>query len=58
VKTGVGPDSTLGVNAAAVAQQWPVNGVPNAKPFLMANFIRMLGGEYFFAPSPAFLKSL
>jgi deferrochelatase/peroxidase EfeB len=58
VKTGVGPDATLGVNAAAVAQQWPVNGVPNAKPFLMANFIRMLGGEYFFAPSPAFLKSL
>jgi len=58
VKTGVGPDATLGVNAGAVAQQWPVNGVPNAKPFLMANFIRMRGGEYFFAPSPSFLKSL
>jgi deferrochelatase/peroxidase EfeB len=58
VKTGVGPDATLGVNAAPAAQQWPVDGVPGGKPFLMANFIRMLGGEYFFAPSPAFLKSL
>ena len=52
VKPGVGPDATLGVNAAPTTQQWPVNGVPNAKPFLMANFIRMRGGEYFFAPKP------
>jgi hypothetical protein len=28
-----------------------------AKEFLMSNFIDMLGGEYFFAPSPAFLKT-
>lgn len=58
VNQGTGPDSVLGVNAAPVPQQWPVGGTPAAKPFLMANFITMLGGEYFFAPSPAFLASL
>jgi deferrochelatase/peroxidase EfeB len=58
VKTGVGPDPVLGVSAAPMPQLWPVNGVPNAKPFLMKNFITMLGGEYFFAPSPAFLAAL
>jgi deferrochelatase/peroxidase EfeB len=58
VNQGTGPDAVLGVNAAATAQQWPVNGVSAAKPFLMSNFITMLGGEYFFAPSPAFLASL
>jgi hypothetical protein len=31
---------------------------PAAKEFLMSNFIDMLSGEYFFAPSPAFLASL
>jgi Dyp-type peroxidase family len=58
VKQDVGPDATLGVNAAATPQQWPANETPAAKAFLMSNFITMLGGEYFFAPSPAFLASL
>jgi hypothetical protein len=58
VKTGVGPDSTLGHNDAPIAQQWPLSGAPSAKTFTMANFVTMLGGEYFFAPSPSFLASL
>jgi len=58
VNPATGPDAVLGVNASPVAQQWPVNGKPAAKSFSMSNFITLLGGEYFFAPSPAFLKSL
>jgi hypothetical protein len=41
-----------------LAQQWPLNGVPASKSFLMTNFVTMLGGEFFFAPSPQFLASL
>jgi deferrochelatase/peroxidase EfeB len=58
VKTGVGPDATLGNNTTRLAQQWPLDGAPAAKSFLMTNFVTMLGGEYFFAPSPQFLASL
>jgi deferrochelatase/peroxidase EfeB len=58
VKQGVGPDATLGRNDTRLAQQWPLNGNPAAAPFLMSNFVTMLGGEYFFAPSPSFLGSL
>jgi Dyp-type peroxidase family len=58
VKANVGPDATLGNNAAPVAQQWPVNGTPNAKSFEMTNFVTMLGGEYFFTPSLTFLAAL
>ena len=58
VKQSVGPDATLGNTAAGTAQQWPLNGNPAAASFLMSNFVTMLGGEYFFAPSPSFLGSL
>jgi deferrochelatase/peroxidase EfeB len=58
VKTGVGPDATLGHSDSPAPQQWPLNGAPAAKQFLMANFVTMRGGEYFFAPSPTFLASL
>jgi hypothetical protein len=58
VKQGVGPDATLGHNDTRLAQQWPLNGNPAAAPFLMSNFVTMLGGEYFFAPSVAFLSEL
>jgi cation diffusion facilitator CzcD-associated flavoprotein CzcO len=58
VMTGVGADAVLGRNTTRLAQQWPLNGTPAAKAFLMSNFINMFGGEYFFAPSPAFLASL
>jgi deferrochelatase/peroxidase EfeB len=58
VNDGVGPDAVIGRTDTPLAQKWPSNGAPSAKSFLMANFISMLGGEYFFAPSPAFLASL
>lgn len=58
VDGGVGPDAVLGRSATPTAQKWPSNGSPSAKTFLMVNFISMLGGEYFFAPSLAFLASL
>ena len=58
VKTGVGPNATLGNNSTRLAQQWPLDGKPAAKDFLTTNFVTMLGGEYFFAPSPQFLGSL
>ncbi len=52
---GVGPDAMIGQNAAPVPQEWPVG--PGYK-FTMANFVKLLGGEYFFAPSLGFLKEL
>jgi Dyp-type peroxidase family len=55
VQGGVGVDAVIGQNAAAVAQTWPSDGTVT---FTMANFVRMLGGEYFFAPSTAFLRGL
>ena len=58
VKDNVGPDATLGHNDKPTAQQWPLGGNPSAKSFTMANFVTMLGGEYFFAPSPQLLGSL
>jgi Dyp-type peroxidase family len=58
VKAAIGPDAVLGRNATATAQQWPVNGIPSARTFTMTNFVTLRGGEYFFAPSPAFLASL
>jgi deferrochelatase/peroxidase EfeB len=58
VITGVGADAVLGRNTTRLAQQWPRSGNTAAKTFLMSNFVTLLGGEYFFAPSPAFLGSL
>jgi Dyp-type peroxidase family len=54
VSPGVGVDATIGLNPTPVDQTWPSNGI---KKFSMANMIRMLGGEYFFAPSMAFLRN-
>lgn len=53
VKEGVGIDAVIGQNHNPVAQIWPSN-----VKHTMANFVKMLGGEYFFAPSISFLKSL
>jgi Dyp-type peroxidase family len=55
VQAGVGVDAVTGQNPAPVAQSWPSDGTVT---FTMANFVRMLGGEYFFAPSMAFLHGL
>jgi len=55
VDTGVGVDAVIGQNSAPVAQTWPSGGTVK---FTMANMVKMLGGEYFFAPSVPFLQSL
>ena len=67
---GVGVDATIGHNAAATPQRWtyPPDLGPSSNPqvangngdvqFTMANFVTLLGGEYFFLPSMTFLGSL
>jgi Dyp-type peroxidase family len=55
VSAGVGLDAVIGQGAAPPPQTWPSDG---AVAFTMANFVRMLGGEYFFAPSTTFLHGL
>jgi len=52
---GVGADAVIGQNGAPVPQEWPAG---SGIRFTMANFVKMLGGEYFFAPSMAFLREL
>lgn len=55
VRAGVGVDAVIGQNVGAVPQTWPSDGTVT---FTMANFVRMRGGEYFFAPSVVFLRGL
>lgn len=55
VSPGVGVDAVIGQNLAPIEQTWPSDGTAK---FTMANFVRMLGGEYFFAPSMTFLTGL
>ena len=55
VQRDSGVDAVIGQNSDAVAQTWPSGG--DVK-FTMANMVKMKGGEYFFAPSIAFLKRL
>ena len=55
ITAGVGVDAVIGQNAAPVPQDWPTG---SGKKYTMTNFVKFLGGEYFFAPSMAFLKSL
>ncbi|MFD2091497.1 Dyp-type peroxidase [Blastococcus deserti] len=55
VRAGVGVDAVIGQNAQPAAQTWPSDGTVT---FTMANFVKLLGGEYFFAPSMAFLRGL
>lgn len=55
VKESVGVDAVIGRNVTPLPQKWPSTGTTN---FLMANFVRMKGGEYFFAPSISYLKGL
>jgi len=54
-RPGVGVDAVIGQNTAPAPQEWP-NG--SGIQFTMANFVKLLGGEYFFAPSIAFLRDL
>jgi deferrochelatase/peroxidase EfeB len=52
---GVGPDAVIGQNPTPVPQHWPSGGTVT---FTIANFVKMLGGEYLYAPSMAFLHGL
>jgi Dyp-type peroxidase family len=55
ISDGVGVDAVIGQNSAPGPQTWPSTGTVK---FTMANLVKMKGGEYFFAPSMAFLKGL
>ena len=54
-RPGVGVDAVYGNNSTPVPQQWPSG---SDKKFTIANFVTLKGGEYFFAPSLAFLRGL
>ena len=55
VQPGTGVDAVIGQHDSPVEQTWPSEG---GVTFTMANFVKMLGGEYFFAPSMNYLKTL
>jgi Dyp-type peroxidase family len=59
VRPGTGFDAVIGQHNGQgdvpIKQTWPSNG---AFKFKMVDFVRMRGGEYFFAPSMTFLKEL
>lgn len=58
VKENTGLDPLIGQGTAA-PQNWPVQwGSSEKRPFAFEPFVKMLGGEYFFAPSISFLKGL
>ena len=63
VKPGVGFDAVIGqfhgedaAPDAPIDQTWPTSS--GAVRFKMVDFVRMHGGEYFFAPSMRFLREL
>ncbi len=62
VQPATGADPVIGQKApsqAPLAQQWPLQwGQQGKKPFDFGQFVTMKGGEFFFAPSLAFLKDL
>lgn len=61
---GTGLDPVIGQppagGPAPIAQQWPTQWGPGGtvKPFSFGQFVTLKGGEFFFAPSIAFFKSL
>lgn len=58
---GIGLDPVIGqpTGAIPVVQQWPFTwGKAEKVDFGFKSFVTMLGGEFFFAPSLAFLRSL
>jgi Dyp-type peroxidase family len=54
VVSGVGRDAAIGQGASSIPQTWPSTGTAK---FTMSNMVKMLGGEYLFAPSMSFLKN-
>jgi deferrochelatase/peroxidase EfeB len=62
VQPATGLDPVIGQKAAGeppLAQQWPPQwGQQGKQPFDFGGFVTMKGGEFFFAPSIAFLRQL
>jgi deferrochelatase/peroxidase EfeB len=61
VRNGTGLDPVIGQPPAppAMEQSWPKDyGNPGSVKFRFEHFVRVRGGEYFFAPSLPFLNSL
>jgi Dyp-type peroxidase family len=62
VQPETGIDPVIGQQAigeASLAQQWPPQwGEPGKQSFDFGHFVTMKGGEFFFAPSLAFLRRL
>lgn len=56
--TGIDPVIGQGGDQAARTQDWPVGEGKPMVPFAFADFVRMQGGEYFFAPSRSFLREV
>jgi len=57
-KRGTGPDPLTG-QGPSQAQDWPVEwGQPATAQFDFQRFVTLKGGEYFFAPSISFLKTM
>jgi len=54
-KENVGVDAVIGQHPSPLAQEWPAG---SGQRFTIANFVTLLGGEYFFAPSILFLRQL
>jgi Dyp-type peroxidase family len=58
VKPSIGIDPVIG-QGAGPAQKWPLTfGGSATKPSMFGGFVKMKGGEYFFAPCLSFLKKL
>ena len=60
VEPNTGIDPVIGQRNGPNGQFWPDNwGVSlKAEPFDFSDFVTLQGGEYFFAPSIAFLKGI
>jgi Dyp-type peroxidase family len=65
VRDGTGFDAVIGQfhgpdndPAAPIKQAWPSTTTSDNNKFKMVNFVRMRGGEYFFASSMSFLNGL
>ncbi len=56
--TGIDPIIGQGGDRAARTQDWPAGQGKPMVPFSFADFVRMQGGEYFFAPSRSFLREV
>ena len=55
---GIGRDPVAGAGTPVRGQRWPLHGATGDVRFNIGGYVRMMGGDYFFAPSIPFLTSL